>query len=151
MTTQVDHVGVVAAGAYVPATSISAADIAAATGIPEPIIRDKFGIHKKPIPGPDDHSNAMALRAAQDAVARAGIDPAEIDLVLCTTGRPEDVALLLGRGQPVVSVAPRNDIDTLARLLRAGATEVISPPLAIDETVRKLRKARRKALRVRGS
>ena len=84
------------------------------------------------------------------------LDPDEVeaqpvDLVLCTTGRPEDVAILVGRGQPVVSVAPRNDIDILARLLRAGATEVIPAPLAIDETVRKLRKAQRKARRGRGS
>lgn len=74
-----------------------------------------------------------------------------VDLVLCTTGRPEDVAILVGRGQPVVSVAPRNDIDILARLLRAGATEVIPAPLAIDETVRKLRKAQRKARRSSGT
>ncbi len=74
-----------------------------------------------------------------------------VDLVLSTTGRPEDVALLVGRGRPVVSVAPRNDIDILARLLRAGATEVIAPPLAIDETVRKLRKAQRKAQRGRAT
>jgi 3-oxoacyl-[acyl-carrier-protein] synthase-3 len=74
-----------AAGAYVPATSISSAEIAARTGIPEVVIREKFGIHKKPIPGPDDHTNKMGLWAAQDAVARAGIDPAQIDLVLCTT------------------------------------------------------------------
>lgn len=79
------HVGIMAAGAYVPATSISSAEIAARTGIPEVVIRDKFGIHKKPIPGPDDHTNKMGLWAAQDAVARAGIDPAQIDLVLCTT------------------------------------------------------------------
>lgn len=78
-------VGILAAGAYVPATTMSSAEIAAATDIPEPIIRTKFGIHQKPVPGPEDHTNAMALRAAQDAVARAGIDPTEIDLVLCTT------------------------------------------------------------------
>jgi len=80
-----DHVGILAAGAYVPATKLSAAEIAARTQIPEAIIRTKFGIHQKPIPGPEDHTNAMGLRAAQDAVARAGIDAAEIDLVLCTT------------------------------------------------------------------
>lgn len=74
-----------AAGAYVPATSMSSAEIAARTGIPELVIREKFGIHQKPIPGPDDHTNKMGLWAAQDAVARAGIDPAAIDLVLCTT------------------------------------------------------------------
>lgn len=78
-------VGIVAAGAYVPQTILTSAEIAERTGIPEPIIREKFGIAQKPIPGPDDHTNAMAFRAAQDALRRSEIDPREIDLVLCTT------------------------------------------------------------------
>ncbi|WP_240480424.1 3-oxoacyl-ACP synthase [Enhygromyxa salina] len=85
MAVSVTHVGIMAAGAYVPATTMSSGEIAARTGIPESVIREKFGIHQKPIPGPDDHTNKMGLWAAQDAVARAGIDPAEIDLVLCTS------------------------------------------------------------------
>lgn len=80
-----DHVGIVSAGAYVPALQLSSAEIAAKTGIPESVIRDKFGIHQKPIPGPDDHTNAMAVHAARDAIARADLDPASIDLVLCTS------------------------------------------------------------------
>lgn len=79
------HVGIVSAGAYVPKTVLTAAEIAARTGIPEPVIREKFGIRQKPIPGPDDHTNAMAVHAARDALARGGVDPREIDLVLCTT------------------------------------------------------------------
>ncbi|NVB43315.1 3-oxoacyl-ACP synthase [Pseudenhygromyxa sp. WMMC2535] len=82
---EADWVGIVAAGAYVPAAKLSSADIAEATGIPEAVIREKFGIHQKPLPGPDDHTNAMGLFAARDALERAGIDASEIDLVLCTT------------------------------------------------------------------
>lgn len=78
-------IGIVAVGTYTPATSITAAEIAERTGIPEAIIREKFGLERKPVPGPDDHTNAMALWAAQDALARADLDPAEIDVVLCTT------------------------------------------------------------------
>ncbi len=78
-------IGIVAAGAYVPQTHLTSADIAERTGIPEPIIREKFGIARKPIPGADDHTNAMALWAAQDALRRTDIDPLDIDLVLCTT------------------------------------------------------------------
>jgi 3-oxoacyl-[acyl-carrier-protein] synthase-3 len=37
------------------------------------------------VPGPDDHTNAMALWAAQDALAGSEIAPDEIDVVLCTT------------------------------------------------------------------
>jgi 3-oxoacyl-[acyl-carrier-protein] synthase-3 len=78
-------VGVVAAGSYIPQSFITAAEIAAETGIPEEIIVTKFGLTRKPIPGPDDHTNAMALWAAQDALAQTEIAPEEIDVVLCTT------------------------------------------------------------------
>lgn len=80
-----DTVGIVAAGSYVPQTVMTAAEIAARTGIPEEVIVSKFGIVQKPIPGPDDHTNAMALWAAQDALARANMGADELDLILCTT------------------------------------------------------------------
>lgn len=79
------HLGIVSAGAYVPSTFISAAEIAEHTGIPEPVIRERFGIEQKPIPGPDDHTHAMAVHASKDALARGGVSPEEIDVVLSTT------------------------------------------------------------------
>lgn len=85
MTHAEPTVGVVAAGTYIPQSFITAAEIARETGIPEHVIATKFGIERKPIPGPDDHTNAMALWASQDALKRAGIAGEEVDLVLCTT------------------------------------------------------------------
>jgi len=79
------HVGIISAGAYVPKTVITSTEIAARTGIPEPVIRERFGIEQKPIPGPDDHSHAMAVRASKDALERGGIAAEEIDVVLSTT------------------------------------------------------------------
>lgn len=78
-------VGIVSAGVYIPQSFITAAEIAHASGIPEDVIANKMGIRRKPIPGPNDHTNAMALWAAQDAFAQTSIQPAEVDLVLCTT------------------------------------------------------------------
>src|SRR5690349_15444309 len=78
-------IGIVAVGTYTPRNYITAAEIAAETGIPERIIVTKFGLARKPVPGPDDHTNAMALWAAQDALAGSDITPHEIDVVLCTT------------------------------------------------------------------
>lgn len=78
-------VGIVSAGVYIPQTFITAADIAKMSGIPEGVLADKMGIRRKPVPGPNDHSNAMALWAAQDAFAQSSIQPADLDLVLCTT------------------------------------------------------------------
>lgn len=78
-------VGIVAAGAYIPQTYISGAEIAEHTGIPEDVIVHKFGLRRKPIPGPDDHPNAMAVKASLDALSRSGVRPEEIDVVISTT------------------------------------------------------------------
>src|SRR5579859_2502245 len=78
-------IGIVSAGIYIPPTTIAAAAIAAQTGIPEDVIVAKFGLTRKPVPGPADHTNAMALWAAQDALAQTDIAADEIDVVLCTT------------------------------------------------------------------
>ena len=78
-------VGIVSVGTYSPPGVLTAADIAAACGLPEWVIRDKMGITSKHVAGPDDHPNEMAIRAAQDCLAQTDIPASEIDLVLCTT------------------------------------------------------------------
>ncbi len=78
-------VGIVSAGVYLPKPRITAAEISRLSGIPEDVIINKMGIREKPVPGPADHTNAMALWAAQDAFAQTSIQPADLDLVLCTT------------------------------------------------------------------
>jgi 3-oxoacyl-[acyl-carrier-protein] synthase III len=78
-------VGIVSAGVYIPQSFITTADIARLSGIPEDVVANKMGIRRKPVPGPNDHTNAMALWAAQDAFAQTSIQPADVDLVLCTT------------------------------------------------------------------
>ena len=80
-----DSVGIVSVGTYVPEPVLTAADIAAESGIPEWVIREKFGIEQKHMPGPEDHTNQMAIWAAQDCLSRCDVPPEEIDLVLCTT------------------------------------------------------------------
>ena len=80
-----DHVGIAGVGTYIPSTFMDAAELAERTGIPETVVVEKLGLRKKPVPGPDDHTNAMALWAARDALADASIEPSEIDLILCTT------------------------------------------------------------------
>jgi 3-oxoacyl-[acyl-carrier-protein] synthase-3 len=78
-------VGIVSAGMYLPEPVLTAADIAEQSGLPEWVVRDKLGINQKRMAGPDDHPNQMAIRAAQDCLAKTDISPEEIDVVLCTT------------------------------------------------------------------
>ncbi len=82
MTADPVRMGIAATGTYVPTPRMTAADLAEATGIPEPVIRDKFGVRCKPVPGPGDHPCAMGARAARAALDKAGVDPLEIDVVL---------------------------------------------------------------------
>lgn len=77
--------GIVATGMYLPDTIMTSAEIAAASGLPEWVVRDKLGIHQKHVAAPGVHPNQMAAYAARDCLAKADIDPKEIDVVLCTT------------------------------------------------------------------
>jgi len=80
-----ENIGILGLGVYLPGTTMSAAEIAAATnGVwSEAAIREKLGIVKKTIPGPQDGTQEMGALAALEAVKDAKIDPKEIDVILC--------------------------------------------------------------------
>jgi len=79
------HVGVLGYGVYLPDAIMTAAEISRATGgyWSEDAVREKLGVYQKTVPGPDDGTQRMGTRAAQDALRRTGLDPKEIDVILC--------------------------------------------------------------------
>lgn len=77
--------GIVGLKTYLPASRLSSADIAAATGLMEPVVREKLGIVEKVVPGPDDHPHAMAVKAAQALLDETDVDPATIDVIISIT------------------------------------------------------------------
>ncbi|MDK2866030.1 MAG: 3-oxoacyl-[acyl-carrier-protein] synthase [Clostridiales bacterium] len=79
------NVGIVGTGIYIPETYMTAKEIAEATeGIwSEEAIVNKLGFTKKPIPGPEDGTQDMGVKAAMDCLKRTGVDPLSIDVVLC--------------------------------------------------------------------
>jgi 3-oxoacyl-[acyl-carrier-protein] synthase-3 len=77
--------GIVSTGTFFPETHITAGEISRQSGLPEWVVREKLGIDGKFVADPDTHPNGMAVRAARKAIDKAGIDPMEIDVVLCTT------------------------------------------------------------------
>lgn len=79
------NMGIVSTGIWFPETYVTAAEIAEKSGLPEWVVREKLGIERKFVADPDVHPNDMAVNAAQRAIEKAGIDPMEIDAVLCTT------------------------------------------------------------------
>ncbi|MGA2479687.1 MAG: 3-oxoacyl-ACP synthase [Spirochaetia bacterium] len=84
------HIGILGHGTWLPSTSVSAADIALATGIPENVIALKFGVKRKPVAGPGETTAQMGLEAAKKALQDAGITGAEIDLVIWCGAQHKD-------------------------------------------------------------
>lgn len=79
------NVGIVGTGIYIPEGRMTAKEISEATnGIwAEEAVINKLGIVEKPIPGENDGTQEMGVKAGLDAIRRTGIDPKEIDLVIC--------------------------------------------------------------------
>lgn len=75
-------VGIAGTGVYLPETFMTSAQISEVSGIPQSVIEQKMGIIRKPVPGADDHSCEMGIRAARLALETSGISPLDIDLVI---------------------------------------------------------------------
>ena len=83
------NVGIVGLGVYLPARKMTASEIAAATGgnWTEDAVINKLGIVEKYIPSekPCDRTQEMGALAALDCLRNTGVDPLEIDAILCIT------------------------------------------------------------------
>ncbi|MEO1439029.1 MAG: 3-oxoacyl-ACP synthase [Chloroflexota bacterium] len=75
-------IGIIGIGTYFPPHIETAADLADRMGIPAEILETKMGIRQRHVAGEADTVTTMASRAAEAAIAQAGISPAEIDLVI---------------------------------------------------------------------
>jgi 3-oxoacyl-[acyl-carrier-protein] synthase-3 len=69
-------------GLFTPSPVISSSELAIETGIPEDVLRDKFGIDHVHRAGPDCHVSEMAAEAGRAAMADASVSPDEVDLVV---------------------------------------------------------------------
>jgi 3-oxoacyl-[acyl-carrier-protein] synthase III len=76
------NIGIASIGMYIPQQKMTGAEIAEMAGLPREVVEGKMGILEKSIPGPDDHTCEMGIRAAKVAIERAKIDPLSIDLII---------------------------------------------------------------------
>ena len=80
-------VGIVGIGVYLPDNYMTAKEISEATGgtWSEDAVINKLGIRQKRIPSdkPCDGTQEMGALAALDCLKNTGIDPMEIDAILC--------------------------------------------------------------------
>ncbi len=82
MTNYSSPVRIAGLGVYLPDQVETAQEIAAQTGIPADVVREKMGLHRKHRAGPAEHVTAMAAKAAQQALADAHVTPGDIDLLI---------------------------------------------------------------------
>ena len=77
-------VGIAGLGRHEPEAVTTAAEMAEATGIPEDVVREKFGLVQKRIAGEEEHASDMAAeagrRALRDASERLGREITAADL-----------------------------------------------------------------------
>jgi 3-oxoacyl-[acyl-carrier-protein] synthase-3 len=78
----VTRVGVAATASYLPERWMTAAEIAGASGIPERVLLEKFGIRGKHIAAADEHVSDMSVKAASALLDECGVDPESIDCVM---------------------------------------------------------------------
>jgi len=79
------NVGIVGTGIYIPDHYMTAKEISEATdGVwSEEAVINKLGFTRKPIPGPEDGTQEMGVRAAKACLESTGVDPMSIDVILC--------------------------------------------------------------------
>lgn len=70
-----------ATASYLPARWMTAAEIAAASGIPEAVIVERFGIRGKHIAAPTEHVTDLSCAAGSALLEEQGIEPASLDVV----------------------------------------------------------------------
>lgn len=92
-------IGIASTAHYLPRRWMTPAEIGAASGIPEQVIVEKFGVRGKHIAGDGEHVSDMAAVAGERALAAAGLDPLGLDAVVYFGSTWKD--------HPVWQAAPR--------------------------------------------
>ncbi|MGE5690157.1 MAG: 3-oxoacyl-ACP synthase [Pseudomonadota bacterium] len=76
------RVGIAATAAYLPERVMTSAEVAAASGIPEQVIVEKFGLRGKHIAAEDEHVSDLSVRACEALLEEASVDPETIDVLM---------------------------------------------------------------------
>jgi len=76
-------------GAYLPAKVLSNDDLAAMVDTSDDWIRERTGIRERRIAAEQEKTSDLAIAAARDALAQAGLSGADIDLIVLATATPD--------------------------------------------------------------
>ena len=77
--------------AELPAGRLTAAELALRLGVTEDWIVSRTGVRERPVAAPGERLSDFAARAGAAALARAGLEPADVDLVIVATMTQDEV------------------------------------------------------------
>jgi 3-oxoacyl-[acyl-carrier-protein] synthase-3 len=73
----------------VPEGVVTNADLGRILDVDERWIEERSGIRERRIAGPGEHTSTLAVAAAREALASAGVGPGDVDLVVVATTTPD--------------------------------------------------------------
>ena len=85
------NAGILGTGHSYPTGILTNADLAQLVETTDEWITSRTGIKQRRKAAPDEYTSLFAVRAARQALERAGIDAAELDLVVCATVTPDQI------------------------------------------------------------
>jgi 3-oxoacyl-[acyl-carrier-protein] synthase-3 len=77
-------------GAYLPRRVLTNAELAERVDTNDAWIAQRTGIRQRHIAGEGERTSQMAIKAAEAALAKAGLSAADIDLIVLATSTPDD-------------------------------------------------------------
>jgi len=85
------NAGVLGTGHSYPEGVLTNADLEKMVDTSDEWIISRTGIKQRRKSAPGEYTSQFAVRASHEAIERAGIDPNEIDLILCATVTPDQI------------------------------------------------------------
>lgn len=83
------RVGITGVGAYAPEKVLTNADLEAMVDTSDEWITTRTGIRERRLAAPDQAASDLALPAAREALEQAGVEAADLDLVIVATATPD--------------------------------------------------------------
>ncbi len=84
-----DSVRIKSTGSYVPSKILTNEEVLANLPTSPQWVVDTLGIRERHIAEPDEYTSDLAARAGLDAIAAAGLEPNDIELIIVSTATPD--------------------------------------------------------------
>ncbi len=81
---------IVGAGCYLPARTLTNAELASMVDTSDDWIVQRTGIRERHVAADGEFTSDLGIKAAQAALADAGLVPQDIDLIVCATSTPDN-------------------------------------------------------------